>query len=266
MSAVQPWMVQMDGVVDGVVDGWWTATMSQQGCNVSKEVAESCSGLESWGDSWLAPLGILKVWKWPLKSVARNASASLAAMGIRGEKLMVWPHPPLTSTLLRTFGASSSKRGVWGLEAVHIQTAALGGYSDILQRNSSRNSPKSSMDARIVKLLPNKGSYVKMGLDLLRCYFWKKCCNHCEVCSTTFELYSNGWWLENYADYHLHRLFRKIREKYHLHNNFERAVSVDLLVVSLKSPYAHKTGFVRKCNLIPVYQDAFTPFNNLDSQ
>lgn len=33
-------------------------------------------------------------------------------------------------------------KGLWGREAVHIQTAALGGYSDILWRNSSRNSPK----------------------------------------------------------------------------------------------------------------------------
>ena len=30
MSAVQPWMVQMDGVVDG----WWMTTMSQQACDV----------------------------------------------------------------------------------------------------------------------------------------------------------------------------------------------------------------------------------------
>ncbi len=48
MSAVQPWIVQMDGVVDG----WWMATMSQQGCDVSKEVAESCFEPESLGESW----------------------------------------------------------------------------------------------------------------------------------------------------------------------------------------------------------------------
>ena len=33
----------------------------------------------------------------------RKTSASLAAMGIKEEKVMVWLHPPLTSTLLRTF-------------------------------------------------------------------------------------------------------------------------------------------------------------------
>ncbi|KAL7855712.1 hypothetical protein AOLI_G00193160 [Acnodon oligacanthus] len=44
MSAVQPWMVQMDGVLDG----WW---MAQQGCDISKEVAGSCFGPESWGES-----------------------------------------------------------------------------------------------------------------------------------------------------------------------------------------------------------------------
>ncbi|XP_061153957.1 leucine-rich repeat-containing protein 24-like isoform X1 [Syngnathus typhle] len=46
--------------MDGVVDGWWTATIAQQGCGVSKEVAESCFGPESWGESCLAPLGSLK--------------------------------------------------------------------------------------------------------------------------------------------------------------------------------------------------------------
>ncbi|KAG9338545.1 hypothetical protein JZ751_025601 [Albula glossodonta] len=43
------------------VDGWWMATMSQQGRDVSKEVAESCFGPESWEESWSAPLGSLKV-------------------------------------------------------------------------------------------------------------------------------------------------------------------------------------------------------------
>ncbi|CAI9551429.1 unnamed protein product [Staurois parvus] len=44
---------------------------------------------------------------------AKNTSASMAAMGIKGEKVMVWPpSSPLTSILLRTFGASSSKRSM----------------------------------------------------------------------------------------------------------------------------------------------------------
>lgn len=63
ISVVQPWMVPMDRVVDG----WWIATMSQQGCDVNKEVAESCFGPKSWGESWQAPLGSLRVWKWPLQ-------------------------------------------------------------------------------------------------------------------------------------------------------------------------------------------------------
>lgn len=64
----------------------------------------------------------------------------LAAMGIKEDKLIMWSHPLLTSTLLRTFGESSSKlKNLWGREAVHIQTATLRGYIDILQINSSRN-------------------------------------------------------------------------------------------------------------------------------
>ena len=42
MSAMQPWMVQMHRVGD-----WWMATMSQQGCDISQEVAELCFWLES---------------------------------------------------------------------------------------------------------------------------------------------------------------------------------------------------------------------------
>ena len=48
---------------------------------------------------------------------------------------------PLTSTLLRTFRASSSN-GSMRSEVVHIKTAALESCSDTLQRNSSRNFPK----------------------------------------------------------------------------------------------------------------------------
>ncbi|CAI9583058.1 unnamed protein product [Staurois parvus] len=92
---------------------------------------------------------------------AKNTSASMAAMGIKGEKKS-WCglHPPLTSILLRTFGASSSKRG-W--EAVYIQTAALGGYSDKqIQAETVQKNSQVSMDARLVKLLSKKGSYVTM--------------------------------------------------------------------------------------------------------
>lgn len=70
------------------------------------------------------------------------------------------PHPHLTSTPLRTFGRSLHKISIRG-QAVHIQTEALGGSSDLLQRNSSWNDPKNS-EGKIVKLLSNKGSYVEM--------------------------------------------------------------------------------------------------------
>ena len=95
-------MVQMDGRVDG----WWMATMSHKGCNVSKEVVETCFGPRSRGES--------KVYRvshhflpWYKKNnhafcckiifrhynatshAAKNTSVSLAAMGIKGEKLVV---------------------------------------------------------------------------------------------------------------------------------------------------------------------------------
>ncbi|CAI9560242.1 unnamed protein product, partial [Staurois parvus] len=34
----EPWMVQMDGIVDG----WWMATLFQQGCDISKAEVEPC--------------------------------------------------------------------------------------------------------------------------------------------------------------------------------------------------------------------------------
>lgn len=90
----------------------------------------------------------------------KSHSLALAAMGIKEEKHMVCgPHPPLTSTLWRTFGTSSGKRSE-GDEAVHIKTAAVGGYSDILQRNTGRNSPKTWKfnGCKNVKLVSKKGS------------------------------------------------------------------------------------------------------------
>lgn len=51
------------------------------------------------------------------------------------------------------------------------QTAALGGNSDILQGKIKAETLEKltrSMDARIVKLLLNKGSYVGMQFNLLR--------------------------------------------------------------------------------------------------
>lgn len=61
--------------MDGVVDGWWTATMFQQGCGVSGEGAESRGVTMFMYDN--AP-----------SHAARNAAASLAAIE---EKLIVWP-------------------------------------------------------------------------------------------------------------------------------------------------------------------------------
>lgn len=40
MKAMQPWMVQMDGVVDD----WWMATMSQQGSKIRTSVAREVVG------------------------------------------------------------------------------------------------------------------------------------------------------------------------------------------------------------------------------
>ncbi|KAL0204637.1 hypothetical protein M9458_002655, partial [Cirrhinus mrigala] len=186
LHAVQPWMVQMDGVVDG----WWMATMSPQGCDISKEVAESCFGPESWGESWSAPLGFLKYVEflidhflpWYKKKnrafrnkiifmhdnapshAARNTSASLAAMGIKEGKLMLWPpsSPDLNpienlwSILKRKIYEGgrqfTSKQQLW--EAILTNCKEI--QAETVQKLTS------SMDARIVKLLSNKGSYVKM--------------------------------------------------------------------------------------------------------
>ena len=53
---------------------------------------------------------------------ARNTSASLAAIGIKEEKLMVWPPFSLTSTLLRTFGASSTKTSMRAGGSSHLNS------------------------------------------------------------------------------------------------------------------------------------------------
>ena len=163
MSAVQPWMDQMDGVVDG----WWTATMSQQGCDVSHGERTGWEFLTEYFLPWHRKKNrasrnkIISMHDSAPSHAARNTSASLAAMGIRGEKL---PHPPLTSTLLRNFGRIlkeqiyeggrqfPSKQQLW--EAILTSCKEI--QAETLQKLTS------SMDARIVKLLSNKGSYVNM--------------------------------------------------------------------------------------------------------
>ena len=62
---------------------------------------------------------------------SKNTSVSLAALGIKGEKLRVWPRcSPDLNPIDNHW--SILKQKLWGWEAVHIKTAALGGYSDIL--------------------------------------------------------------------------------------------------------------------------------------
>lgn len=72
---------------------------------------------ETWGESWSAQLGAPKVWKWS------------------------HPHPP---DLIHVENLQSilSKRPAKVGGAVHTQTATLGGSSDVLQRSSSKNLPK----------------------------------------------------------------------------------------------------------------------------
>ncbi|KAL6486756.1 hypothetical protein MHYP_G00061480 [Metynnis hypsauchen] len=125
-------MVQMDGVVEG----WWMATMSQQRCDVSKEVTESCFGPESWGES----CEIIFMHDNAPSHAAKSTSLSLAVMGIKGEKLMVWPPSSPDFNPVENLW-SILKQKIYQSGRL-IQTAALGCYSDILQRNSSRNSPK----------------------------------------------------------------------------------------------------------------------------
>ena len=125
MSAVKPWMVQMDWVVDG----WWMANMPQQGCDVSKEVEESCFEPESWGESWSAPLGSLKMWKWPLNDL-RWCKEYLCIINCYGHKRRETTGVDLWSILKQ-----KSYEGGWQFTS---KTAAVEGYSDILQRNSSR--------------------------------------------------------------------------------------------------------------------------------
>lgn len=95
---------------------------------------------------------------------ARLTSASLAAMGMKEDKLMVWPpsSPDLNpienlwSILKQKINGPgrqfTSKQQLW--EAILISCKEV--PAETLQKLTS------SMDARIVKLLSNKGSYVKI--------------------------------------------------------------------------------------------------------
>lgn len=95
---------------------------------------------------------------------AKNTSGSLAAMGIKGEKLMVWPpsSPDLNpienlwsiikQKIYEGGRQFTSKQQLW--EA--ILTSCKDIKAETLQKLTS------SMDARIVKVISMKGSYVNM--------------------------------------------------------------------------------------------------------
>ena len=95
---------------------------------------------------------------------ARNTSTALAAMGIKGEKLMVWPpsSPDLNPTenlwsilkqkIYEGGRQFTSKQQLW--EAILTSCKEI--QAETLQKLTC------SMDSRIVKLLSNKVSYVKM--------------------------------------------------------------------------------------------------------
>lgn len=94
----------------------------------------------------------------------RNTSASLAAIGIKGEKLMVWPpfFPDLNPivNLWRILKQKKYEGGKQFTSKQQLWEAILTSCKDIQVETFQKLT--SSMDARIVKLLSNKGSYVNM--------------------------------------------------------------------------------------------------------
>uniref|UniRef100_A0A8C5MML4 Tc1-like transposase DDE domain-containing protein n=1 Tax=Leptobrachium leishanense TaxID=445787 RepID=A0A8C5MML4_9ANUR len=95
---------------------------------------------------------------------AKNTSASMAAMGIKGAKVMVWPPSSpdlnpienlwsiLKQKIYEGGRQFTSKQQLW--EAIVTSCKQI--EAQTVQKLTS------SMDARLVKLLSNKGSYVKM--------------------------------------------------------------------------------------------------------
>lgn len=94
---------------------------------------------------------------------AKNTSASMAAMGIKEEKVMVWPPSSpdlnpienlwsiLKQKIYEGGRQFTSKQQLW--EAILTSCKQI--QAETVQKLTS------SMDARLVKLLSNKGSYVK---------------------------------------------------------------------------------------------------------
>lgn len=158
---MRPWIVQMHGVVDD----WGTATMPQQGAGVVMFRAGS------WGESWLFSDGVKMtldifgfsdwslspmVQKGPCFPTQRHLHARQWTITSCEEYICITgcyghhenhalPHPPLTSTLWRTwtFGASSSKRSM--RVGVHVQFMSRQQLQEVILTScttSSTNSPK----------------------------------------------------------------------------------------------------------------------------
>src|SRR4029434_6865577 len=95
---------------------------------------------------------------------AKNTSGALAAMGIKGEKLMVWPpSSPDLNPIENLWSIIKQKIYVGGRQFTSKQVlweAIIASCKDI--KAETIKELTSSMDARIVKLISKKGSYVNM--------------------------------------------------------------------------------------------------------
>ena len=95
---------------------------------------------------------------------AKNTSGALAAMGIKGEKLMVWPpSSPDLNPIENLWSIIKQKIYVGGRQFTSKQVlleAIMASCKDI--KAETIKELTSSMDARIVKLISKKGSYVNM--------------------------------------------------------------------------------------------------------
>ena len=95
---------------------------------------------------------------------AKNTTESLAAMGIRGEKLMVWPpSSPDLNPIENLWSIIKQKIYEGGRQFISKQQlwdAILTSCKEI--KAETVQELTSSMDARLMKVISSKGSYINM--------------------------------------------------------------------------------------------------------
>ena len=147
------WLRNMNiGQIDRILNSWWMATMSQQSCDFSKEVADWCSGLESWE----RPISCHGIERRNIPSWVKLFSYKTMH---HPKNFMVWPPSFLDLNPIENLGRILKRKLFEGGQQVtskqQLWEVILAATKEI--QAETVHGLTSSMDERVVKVMSKRG-------------------------------------------------------------------------------------------------------------